>query len=94
MKKNEIMNLLALCDKDDIDVNIREDKGIEVISVTVQDFEGFDRNWREMPRELNDWSIVEAIETVLNRAAINNSIWHGMQFEDCRVHWSYASEDI
>ena len=66
------------------------------ISVTVQDFDGFDDSWREIDRELDDADLVDSVQEQLEAAALSvvDDYYCYYEFDGFTVVWGYASFDI
>jgi hypothetical protein len=66
------------------------------ISVTVQDFAGFDDSWREVDRELDDEDLVDSVQEQLEAMALSadGDFYRYYEFDDFTVVWGYASFDI
>lgn len=66
------------------------------VRVTVQDFEGFDDDWYEVERELDDEDAVEAVYDRLEAEAseAEGDFYHYFHFDGFTVVWGYASMDI
>lgn len=66
------------------------------ISVTVQDFVGFDDSWREVDRELDDEDLVDSVQEQLEAAAlsVDGDFYRYYEFDGFTVVWGYASFDI
>lgn len=92
MSREQVMELLESAGADLL-VDVRSDGEIAVV---VQDFEGFDDDWEEVERELDDPDRVEEIEEVLEREALSASgdFYRYYQFDGFSVCWGYASFEI
>lgn len=66
------------------------------ISVTVQDFIGFDDSWREIDRELDDEDLVDSVQEQLEAMALSadGDFYRYYEFDGFTVVWGYASFDI
>lgn len=66
------------------------------ISLTIDDFEGFDENWSEIEREFVDADAVEAVFEWLaeNADYIDDDFYRGYHFGDIVVEVGYTSFDI
>ena len=66
------------------------------ISVTVQDFAGFDDSWREVDRELDDEDLVDSVQEQLEATAlsVDGDFYRYYEFDGFTVVWGYASFDI
>lgn len=91
MTKEMVLELLA---KAGADLSV-EDWGDE-ISVDVNDFEGFDENWSEIDRELDNEELVDEIEEILSAECVSEGgdFYHYYDFDGFSVKWGYASFDI
>ena len=92
MTREMVLELLATAG-DDLTVTV-DSRGD--ISVTVEDFIGFDQDWNEVERELDDEDLVNAIEDKLSEACLseNGDLYHYIHFDGFSVCWGYASFDI
>jgi len=92
MSREQVMELLESAGAD-LSVDVRSDGEI---AVEVQDFEGFDDDWEEVERELDDPDRVEEIEEVLEREALSASgdYYRYYQFDGFSVCWGYASFEV
>lgn len=66
------------------------------IDLTINDFEGFDKNWREIEREFVD---ADAVENVLewlkvNADRVDGDFYRYYHFGDIMVKVEYTSYDI
>lgn len=92
MTREMVMELLTTAGAD-LEVDVRSDG---TVAVTVQDFEGFDEDWSEVERELDDEERVDAIEEALEQAAssVCGDYYRYFEFDGFTVQWGYASFDI
>ena len=92
MTREMVMELLATAGAD-LDVYTRLNGDI---SVTVNDFEGFDDSWSEIERELDDEELVDSIFEQLEASAISVSgdYYRYYEFDGFTVCVGYASFDI
>ena len=72
-----------------------EEDGLE-LAITIEDFEGFDENWSEIMRELDDEEAVDAFLEWLEEYCISKGgdFYREYQFEGFAVELGYASFDI
>ena len=91
MTREMVMELLATAGED-LMVSEYDDE----ISVTVDDFEGFDEDWSEIDRELDDEELVDAIYETLEAEAqrVDGDFYRYFQFDGFTVCWGYSSFDI
>lgn len=89
-KENMIEMVKAL--GNDADMTIYDD----VISVTINDFEGFDDDWHEIERQYDDSKAVTAFEDMLEDEAIeyDGDFYTYYYFEGFTVKLGYGSFDI
>lgn len=68
----------------------------EEITVTIQDFGGFDRHWCEIERELDDEDAVDAFLEMLEEKSLSwiGDFYKYYTFEGFSVCVGYASFDI
>lgn len=92
MTREMVLELLTTLGSD-VDVYERMDG---TICVTVQDFEGFDEEWSEVERELDDADAVDAVFEHLVTEALDDDgdFYHYFQFNGFTVVWGYASMDV
>lgn len=92
MTREMVMELLATAGAD-LSVRVYPESEI---SVTVQDFEGFDEHWAEIYRRLDDEDLVDSIEDQLEAAALSayGDFLRYYEFDGFTVVWGYASHDI
>ena len=66
------------------------------IDLTIDDFEGFDKDWSEVDREFVDANAVEEILEWLEENAdfIDGNLYHYYHFGDIVVEVGYTSFDI
>ena len=93
MTREMVMELLATADAD---LSVWEYSDGSQISVTVEDFEGFDDDWSEIDRELDDEELVDSIQEQLEASAlaVSGDFYRYYQFDGFVVCWGYASFDI
>ena len=86
-----VMDLLATAE-DDLSVWEYGDS----VSVTVEDFEGFDSDWSEVERELEDEDLVAEVFEALSEGALSveEGFYTTFFFEGFSLSWGYASYDI
>lgn len=86
-----VMELLATAGAD-LDVLALDGE----ISVTVQDFAGFDDSWCEVDRELDDEDLVDSVQEQLEAMAVSvdGDFYRYYEFDGFTVVWGYASFDI
>ena len=91
MTKEMILALLATAGND-LDVEDWDDE----IEVTVNDFEGFDENWDEVDRELDNEELVTSIyKTLVAECKTHrDDFYNYFDFEGFSICWGYASFDI
>jgi len=91
MTREMVMELLATAGED-LMVSEYDDE----ISVTVYDFEGFDEDWSEIIRELDDEVLVDTIYGTLAIEArrVEGDFYRYFHFDGFTVCWGYASFDI
>ena len=92
MSREMVLELLASAG-DDLMVDTLSDGDVEVV---VQDFDGFDDDWSEIDRELDDPDLVDDLYDQLSAAALSASgdYYRYFDFGDFVVVWGYASFDI
>lgn len=93
MTRKMVLKLLATANTD---LEVCEySNGLE-IDVTVIDFDGFDENWCEILRELDNAELVKSIYNQLETSAISVSgrFYTHFEFDGFTVTWGYASFDI
>ena len=93
MTREMVMELLATAGAD---LDAYESYDGSRISVTVEDFEGFDDEWAEIDRELDDEELVDSIQEQLEASAVSASgdFYRCCEFDGFTVVWGYASFDI
>lgn len=66
------------------------------LSVTVHDFDGFDEDWSEVMRDLDNAKLVDKVYETLKAEAIEVSgdFYEYFDFGDFVVCWGYSSFDI
>jgi len=91
MTREMVMELLATAGED-LMVSEYDDE----ISVTVYNFEGFDEDWSEIIRELDDEVLVDTIYGILSIKArrVEGDFYRYFHFDGFTVCWGYASFDI
>lgn len=92
MTREMVLELLATLG-DDITVGTRGD---DVITVTVEDFDGFDEHWSEIERDLDDEEAVDATFDRLEAEAssVEGDFYRYFHFDGFTVVWGFASMDI
>ena len=72
-----------------------EEEGV-TLAVTIDDFEGFDEDWSEIMRELDDEEAVDAFLEWLEEHCISHEgdFYTYYQFEGFEVQIGYSSFDI
>lgn len=93
MTREMVMELLAMAGAD---LDVYEYTDGSQISVTVEDFEGFDDDYNEIDRELDNAELVESIESQLAKSALSvfDDFYRCFEFDGFTVVWGYASFDI
>ena len=93
MDKKMVIELLETAGED-LSVSVSEYSGN--IIVTENDFIGFDNNWNEVERELDNEELVNSIESQLETAALRASgdYYRYYEFDGFTVVWGCASFDI
>lgn len=91
MTMEMVMELLATAG-DDLIVMDWDDS----IDVEVNDFEGFDDDWAEIIRDVENGELVDEIYETLKREAlsVDEDFYVEFQFEDFSLSWGYASYNI
>lgn len=92
MSLEMVLELLASAG-DDLMVDVDSDGDVDVV---VQDFEGFDDDWSEVMRDLDDDDLIDSIEEQLSAECISEEgdFYHYYHFDGFSVCWGYASFDI
>lgn len=92
MTREELRALVEQCG-DDIEMYEFDDD--EEISITVNDFAGFDEDWCEIDREY-DVEKVQGLYDVLKRECneCDEDFYTTFQFDDFYITWGYGSYDI
>lgn len=93
MTREMVMELLATAGAD---LSIWEYSDGVRISVTVEDFEGFEEDGAEVYRDLDDEDLVDSIYDRLEASAISVSgdYYRYFEFDGFTVVWGCASFDI
>jgi len=91
MSLEMVLELLASAG-DDLMVDVYGDE----VSVVVEDFVGFDDDWSEVMRDLDDADLVDSIEEQLSAECVSEDgdFYHYFHFDGFSVCWGYASFDI
>lgn len=91
MSLEMVLELLASAG-DDLMVDVYDDE----VSVVVEDFVGFDDDWSEVMRDLDDADLVDSIEEQLSAECVSEDgdFYHYFHFDGFSVCWGYASFDI
>lgn len=91
MSLEMVLELLASAG-DDLMVDVYDDE----VSVVVEDFVGFDDDWSEVMRDLDDADLVDSIEEQLSAECVSEEgdFYHYYHFDGFSVCWGYASFDI
>lgn len=91
MSLEMVLELLASAG-DDLMVDVHDDE----VSVVVEDFVGFDDDWSEVMRDLDDADLVDSIEEQLSAECVSEEgdFYHYYHFDGFSVCWGYASFDI
>lgn len=91
MTMEMVMELLATAG-DDLIVMDWDDS----IDVEVNDFEGFDDDWAEIIRDVENGELVDEIYKTLKREAlsVDEDFYVEFQFEGFSLSWGYASYNI
>lgn len=94
MTMEMVMELLATAGND-LDV-FGGDEFDNDISVEVNDFEGFDDDWSEIIRDIENPDLVDEIYETLKREAlsVDEDFYVDFQFDGFSVSWGYASYNI
>ena len=93
MTREMVLELLATVEADvTVDADF-EDGSVEVI---VDDFDGFDEEWSEIYRELEDAEAVNAVYDRLKAEAlsVDGDFYRYFHFDGFTVCWGYASMDV
>lgn len=92
MTREMVLELLATVETD-VDVEVYADG---TITATVQDFEGFDDDWCEIDRLLDDSDAVDAVEERLEAEAssVDGDFYRYFHFDGFTVVWGSASMDV
>jgi hypothetical protein len=92
MTREMVLEMLAGLGAD-VDVYERMDGSIRV---TVEDFEGFDDDYSEIERELDDEDAVDEVYDRLEDEAseVEGDFYRYFHFDGFTVVWGYASMDI
>lgn len=93
MTREMVMELLATAGDD---LSIWEYSDGVRISVTVEDFEGFEEDGTEVYRDLDNEDLVDSIEEQLEVSALSVSgdFYRYFEFDGFTVVWGCASFDI
>ncbi len=86
-----VMELLATAGEDlSIDTRLNGD-----ISVTVEDFDGFDEEWEEIERDYDE-DLIDSIEDKLEELAdsVDGDYYRYYHFDGFTVVWGHSSFDI
>ncbi len=77
---------------DDLMVDVYDDQ----VHVVVEDFEGFDEDWSEVYRELDDAEAVYSVQEQLSEMCLSmvDDFYLYYHFEGFSVCWGYASFDV
>jgi len=77
---------------DDLMVDVYDDE----VHVVVEDFEGFDEDWSEVDRDLDDSEAVDSVQEQLSEMCLSEEgdFYHYYHFEGFSVCWGYASFDV
>ncbi len=88
--------VLELLAKAESDLFFDEELYDGELSVTVNDFVGFDDDWSEIMRDLDDADLVEEIYDTLKAQAVKVSgdFYEYFDMGDFVVCWGYSSFDI
>lgn len=91
MTREMVMELLATAGRD-----LDFDDCDETIYATVYDFIGFDDNWSEISRDLDDAELVASIYRTLEAEVqqVDGDFYRYFHFDGFTVCWGYASFDI
>lgn len=90
----DMMRELEKCG--DINLDTFHRNGDLVYSVVIRDFDGFDENWNEIDRTLNNPDLLEKFINTIeeNALAIENDYYADYYFDDYVIHLGYESMDI
>ena len=86
--------IVALLESAGADLSV--DYGADEIEVLVEDFVGFDEEYCEILRALDDEDLVDSIESQLEESAmsVSGDYYRYFHFDGFVVVWGYASYDI
>lgn len=90
MNKNKLMELLNNASVD-VDFEFTNDNFLDV---TINDFEGFDEEWNEIPREYVNAQAVENVLDFLNQFNCKGNLYKVYQVDELLVQVGYTSFDI
>lgn len=90
MNKNKLMELLNNASID-VDFEFTNDNFLDV---TINDFEGFDEEWNEIPREYVNTQAVENVLDFLNQFNYKGNLYKVYQVDELFVQVGYTSFDI
>lgn len=91
MSLEMVLELLASAG-DDLMVEVYGDE----VSVVVEDFVGFDEDWSEVERDLDDADLVDSVEEQLSAECVSEDgdFYHYYHFDGFSVCWGYASFEV
>ena len=98
VKVNKMMNLEMMINKVDElknDVSMWLDEKESVLHITIEDFAGFDEDWSEVEKEVDEEK-VEAFLEMLKKECVSYEceFYHYYKFEGFSVKLGYTSYDI
>jgi hypothetical protein len=86
-----------MCDGvDDVSVEVEKTDGQTYVEITIDDFDGFDEDWREQFRDVN-WVAVDTIIDTVQKECIaidDDGYYREYVFNGFVVEFYYTSEDI
>lgn len=93
MMFDEVLSMIQAVE--DVSSYVRNDKHGRLIVVEVQDFEGFDEDWREVFLDYDE-ETVNALYEALEQACEQHvgDYYEYFMFDGFDVQWGYASDNI
>ena len=77
------------------DVSVYEFSSGERIDLTVEDFDGFDEDWREIFRDYDEEAVAELLDWLEEHAVeVEDDFYTVYHFEGFEVHLGFGSYDI
>ena len=91
MTREMVLEMLA-----DLGADVEVDECGSDVRVTVQDFEGFDDDYSEVERELDDEDAVDEVHDRLEAEAseVEGDFYRYFHFDGFTVVWGYASMEV